>query len=802
MQSNTVNRLKRHGRLLLIILLMMPVWAIAQVQVSGLVKSGDTPVAGANVVVKNGLGNMAGGTVTREDGSFELKLAKDTYTILISALGYISWEKIVVLQKDTALGTILLQQNSTSLETFVVTAKKKLVEYKQDRLVLNVENNIAATGGNALNVISTAPGVMVQNNNITMLGKGTTRVMVDGRMIELTGEELANYLKSIAAADIKSIEVITNPPAKYDAAGDGGIINIVLKKARVDSWKNALTATYDQNSYDFYTLRNSFLYNKNKLRLAVSAGGKLGHSRAKQELNIAYPNGPRFLQYIGKQKENNASGRVAMDYDLSGKTMIGFQYAANFNDPGSRDLVKSDIYNTAHQLDSSLLNTGNRKLSNSSHALNAHLVSQLDSAGKKLSVDADLFRYHSSIDNSFVANTFTPDMQFLHTIQSAQNIAAQQIDNVSIKTDLEHPLKFLNLSYGIKAAYTRSKGDIVYYNTITGIPEQDASQSNTFEYKETNQAVYINGIKSIGKWNVQAGLRMEYTQTKGYSATLNQVSDNDYLKLFPTFSLSYKRNDDHYYLLSYGRRISRPGFALLNPFRSYINSTSYSEGNPFLQPSFSDDIDVSHVYKGAWRTNLFLNIASNGFGPVFTADPQTNALIISRQNYFREYYYGIGENYSANITPWWQSVNTMYVMGAQSRFNGKINASPANSLQFYLATSNTFSFSKISGLQVDYMYSSPFKRGLYEIGYLSRLNIAFRQGFLKNQLQLSLLCNDVFNTAYLKNYASVVNGIRQVYSENNSSRFFHITLTWNIGNDKVKVQQRGFGNEEERGRTN
>lgn len=788
--------------MVLMLLLIMPFCVKAQVLVKGTVMHKNIPVAGANVMFSNKEGKMAAGTVTRTDGSFDVKIMQGTYTVAISFMGFTGWEQSLALQQDTVLDTIQLQQNTTNLETFVVTGRKKAIEYKTDRMVLNMENNIVATGGNALNAISTAPGIMVQNNDIAMLGKGTARIMVDGRFIDLAGEDLVSFLKSISAADIKSIEIIANPPAQYDAAGGGGIINIILKKGLKNSWKNTLTAASDHNHYNFYTLRNSFLYNKNRIRLAAGAGGKLGYSRVQQDLTTLYPKGPWMLTYTGKQKENNLSARAALDYDLSAKTTIGFQYLAMTNDPGSRDLVKVSINNAASVPDSLLINNGNRNLGNSNHSFNAHIVSAIDSAGKRLSADVDLFRYHSSVDNSFVANVYTPDMQFLRTNQSARNISAQQITSGSMKLDMEHPTKLLRLEYGIKAAYTKSNSNIAFYNTISGTPVPDVDQFNTFDYRETNGAAYISGAKSLGKWNVRAGMRMEYTHTKGYAAAMNSTTVNDYLQFFPSLYLSYKHNNQHQYLLGYGRKINRPGFALLNPFRSYINSTSYSEGNPFLQPSFNDNFDFTYVHKGAWRTNLFFNITHNGFGPVFTSDPQTNVLVITRRNYFREYYYGIGEVYTASITPWWQGQYSVYLMDARSRFNAGINARPANNMQFYLSAGNTFSFSSSSGLQIDYMYSSPFKRGLYEIGYRSGLNIAFRQGFLKNNLQLSLLCNDVFNTAYLKDYTSVVNGIKQVYSENNSSRFLRLTLTWNIGNDKLKVQQRNFGNEEERARVN
>lgn len=785
----------------MILLCLLPVGLNAQVLLTGKVQHQQAPIAWANIVLANPQGKMIAGTLSKEDGSFALNAAKGQYTLKVSFLGFTGWERSITLEQDTILGTISLVQNTGSLAAVTVVSKKKLIEYRPDRLVLHVENSVAATGGNAIQAISAAPGIVVQQNAISMLGKGAARVMVDGRIVELTGEDLMRFLESIPAGDIQRIEVITNPPAQYEAAGDGGLINIILKKGLKNAWKNTSTLAYDQNRYAALSLSNTFLYNKDKWKVSLSGSVKRGHSQVNQGLKTYYPTGPWVLDYTGRQQENNLSGRLTLDYELTPHTTIGIHYLVNTADPDSRDLVKNQIYHANGGIDSLLINTGYRKVHTGSQTVNAHLVSKLDSAGRKLSVDVDYFRYDALLDNNFVAAMYAPDGHFVHTNQAARNVSNQHIDNASARVDMEHPLPFMALTYGVKVSTTRSAGDIQYLNTITGTPVPDPRRSDEFVYREYNQAIYINGSKVINKQlTLQAGLRLENTQTTGHSRTLEQTTRNNYLKLFPTVYLSYTPDNDHNYILNYGRRINRPGFSLLNPFRSYINSTSYSEGNPFLQPSFSDNMELTHVYKGVLRTNVFLHITSDGFGPVFTSDPQTNTLVISRQNYFKEYYYGIGENYTLNITPWWQSQNSLYLLGSKSRFASQLKAVPVNSMQLYLATSNTISLSPSAKLQVDYSYSSPFKRGLYAIGYMSGLNIALKQGFLGNKLQASLLVHDVFNTAYLKDYTSVVNGIRQVYKENNSSRFFRLSLTYQFGNNKVNVKQRGFGNDEERKR--
>lgn len=781
---------------------LLPFWAAAQsTTVSGKVTDATAPIAWANVVLFSPDGQLVAATTTKENGTFELEAGQGIYKLKVSFLGFADWEQNLQLKQATTLGTIVLRASATGLQEVTVVGQKQLVEYQPDRVVFNVENSVAATGGDALGAIGAAPGVLVRNNTVSLLGKGAARVMVDGRLLELSGEELVAYLKSIPASSIKNVEVMTNPPAKFEASGEG-LININLKKGLANAWKNTTTLAYEQNRYGAYALRSNFLYNKNKLRLALSAGGKLGNTNVNQTLDTRYPRGPWELRYAARQREDNISGQVAADYDLTPRTSVGGQYAGSSAAPTSRDYTVISILSPSRMLDSLLVNRGIRRVGTNSHAYNAHLLSVLDTLQRKVSFDADYFTYDSKIDNGFGAEAFSPAGKFLNTNLAARNISHQQVNNFSAKADVEHPLKGLNLSYGAKVSLIDSKSGIQYYNTLAETPVLDPDRSNAFEYREKTQALYVSGVRSITtKLSLELGLRLERTQTRGYSATLNQRNANEYLKLFPTAYALYKPDETHRWQATYGRRVTRPGFGILNPFRSYLNSTSYSEGNPFLQPSFTDNLELTYAYQ-AFRTNAFVSRTNDGFGPVFRSFPATNTLVISRQNYFDEYAYGLGESHTANPTRWWQSQSQLYVLGSKSRFVTDIAATPRNSLQLFGSTSNTFILGKATKLQVDYTYSSPFTKGLYRLGYLAGLNLGAKQGLFHDRVQVSVLLNDVFNTNYLKDYTSTVNGVEQVYSENNRSRFLRFSLAYDLGNSQLKAKQRDFGNDDERQRTN
>ncbi|MWB94763.1 TonB-dependent receptor [Flavobacterium sp. GA093] len=786
----------------LLIFLLLPLFCLAQsFKLKGKIASETTPLEWADVSISNSEGKIIDGTTSKQEGSFEITIKKGSYKIGISLLGFTDYEKEFTIENDTDLGTLILKENTTNLTEVVIQSRKNTIEQKIDRLVYNPENNVTTAGGDALSAINTAPGVVVQNNAINILGKGTSRVMIDGRMIELTGEELNNFLKSISASDIKNIEIISNPPAKYEAEGAGGLINIVMKKGARDSWKNTTTASYDQNKYGIYALRNNFFYNKNKFRFSASVNGKAGYRNITEALDMYFAEGPSKMKAETKLNEENVSGKIALDYDFSEKTTLGFQILKDKSNPDFDSDIRIDNYNAQNKLNNYIINESflDRKTDNQTY--NLHLITKLDSLNRKVSFDVDYFDYNSKFDRDFIANNYAADGSFVDVNQSGRNLSNQDIDNLSFKADMEHPLEAINLSYGAKVSFTNSKSDVVFYNTITGTPELDANQTNQFKYTENNQAVYISGDKKINeKWNFKLGLRLENTQTKGFSETLNQETQNNYFKLFPTFYTSYHKNENNSFSLNYGRRIRRPNFSLLNPFRVYISSNSYSEGNPFLKPSFSDNFEFAHTYKEILKTSIFLNSITDGYGVIFTANPETLTQIVSRENYFKGINYGIGETYSANFADWWQSENSLYFLGSDIKFIKDINATPVNGLQVDFSTNNTFSLGKATKLQIDFNYTTPYKSGLYDTGYAASLNIGFKQDLLNKAMQVSVLVNDIFNTSYLKEDVSIVNNVRQVYSQNESNRFARLSVVYNFGNKKINVSQRNFGNEEEKNR--
>ncbi|MDG1396793.1 MAG: TonB-dependent receptor [Polaribacter sp.] len=755
-----------------------------------------------NVILKGINNKIIAGTTTTDEGKFELKTSNGTFTIEISFLGYQTLSRTIIVNKNINLGTLVLKENLQALEEIVVKLEKRVLERKVDRLVFNVKKNIAATGGNGLDVLRITPGVQLQNNTISILGKGASQVLVNGRLSPLAGDELIAFLSAFSANDIVKIEVITNPPAKYDAAGNGGLINIILKKGLQNSWKNSTTLSYNQNKYSFTTLTNNFLYNKNKISFSGSLNATKGDEGNLSGLQISYPNNFWDIDIEGKGQRDQFSGRFLIDYAISDKTTFGLQYLRNTTQPNIVAETMFAVFDTNNNLERSLLTTGNNINDNKNHSVNFHLLTQLDSLGRSISFDADYFTFSADRTNDFFTESFNTSGVSQGLISAALNEANQEIENFSAKIDLEYPLKKVNLSYGVKASFTNTISNVLFFDILSGSPVLDLNQSNDFTYKENVLAAYFSGNSNLtDKLEMQFGLRFEDTKTTGFNVDLNQENVNNYNKFFPSLYFSYAKNEDNNFNFSYGKRINRPNFRNLNPFRFYINDNSYSEGNPFLQPSFADTFKFSHLYKNNISSSLSFDIITNGFGVFFNTDVVNQNQIVTQENYFKKYIYKWEESFSYNNISWFKSQNSINVLAYFTELTKNNNAEVNDGVQFYAESYNTFILSKSTKLQINAWYSSFHNDGLFSVGEMFHLSFGVEHDF-KNNIKLSVLLSDVLNMGSLNNYDSTVNNINQSYSENQSSRNFRISLSYDFWNKKIKGNNRGFGNEDEQRRSN
>ncbi|WP_345200685.1 outer membrane beta-barrel family protein [Chryseobacterium ginsengisoli] len=745
--------------------------------------------------------------ITDEGGNFTITLPKnDSYKMEIFLNGNNVFENNITIDGNVSKNyTIKSNDAVKDIQEVTITQKKKLVERKVDRLVFNVENSVAATGGNALDALKTTPLVRVQDENVSIIGKGEVIVMIDDRIQRMSQDDLASLLKSIPSDNIKSIEVITTPPAKYDAEGDSGLINIKLKKAKVNSWNANIGGSYTQKTYAGGGMQGMFNYNHNKLSLQVSANTNSQRLLTNSDSNIFYPNELWSMNVKNKSKENNLGLGLGADYKISDKWTSGLKYLGSFTERTSSNspLTTRSNYTTGavNSYIASDVDGNNKPNMNS---INWNNTIKLDSAGAKITTDFDYFNYKKRDYRFFAGNEWDSQRNIIpETFFSSTNTNVNRVENYSGKVDVELPLKWTSLSFGGKYNYTNTDNDLVVLDHQTGTTVLNTDQSNIFNYKEHNEALYVSASKKLGeKWETQAGLRMEATQTTGYSENMNQTNKNNYVKLFPTAYVTYNQNDKNSFSLNYSRRIRRPNFDYLNPFVIRTSPYYYYEGNPFLKPSIIDNLEFSYIRNQKFVSSVYYSQVSNFSQEFSILDKDTNITKSTPLNYANTYQIGISSYYNFNKWSWWNSFtgfNANYQnVKSKTDLIGSIDGYNA-----YIYSNNDFTLnkSKTAFFSVNYGLQLPGRYQVFHISTMNILDVSVKFLFLEKNLTLIITGQDLLNGQRpLISYKS--NGVETNVRSYEDSRGFRISLSYKFGNNNIKSEQRNFGNEDERNRVN
>ncbi|MGJ1496864.1 TonB-dependent receptor domain-containing protein [Sphingobacterium spiritivorum] len=777
--------------------------AAQQISVKGrIINQSRQPVEFVHVNLLNNESVRASQAFTDSLGYFSIQADKGDYRLIIDQFGKEFTNTALLLRQDTTLADIQIDE-VTELEGVTVTGRKKQIEQKVDRLVFHVQNSTFATGGTALDALKATPTVRVQNDNISIAGKGNVLVMIDDRLQRMSEEDLAGFLKSIPADNIKSIEVISTPPAKYDAEGNSGLINIKLKTAKANSWNANIGTTYTQKTYAGGNLQGLFNYNHNRLSLQASM------SKGKEKLSTRSDSRIFYTDELWTQEVRNKSVSslwslgLGADYKLTDKWTSGVKYLGSFTDRTSANNPLTTRYNASNGfVNSYIASDVEDRNKPQMNALNWYHTLTLDSAGKSITMDMDYFSYKKEDFRSFAGHeldanrTTVADSYF-----SSTNSNINEIKNYSAKIDAALPSNWANLSFGGKISYTNTNNNLLVYDNQSGTPVLNMDQSNIFNYKEYNEALYFSAHKKLDNhWETQFGVRMEATQTEGYSTNLNQTNKNNYIKFFPTAYITYVPNDSNSFSLNYSRRIRRPDFDYLNPFVIRTSPYYYSEGNPFLKPSFIDNLEFSYIYKQKWMNSVYFSQVSDFGQELSVVDPVSNVTRSTPLNYADTYQIGYSTYYNFSKWSWWSSftgfnVNYQHVKSKTS-FVESIDGYNA---YFYSNNDFTLNSSKSVFFGLNYGLQLPGRYQIFHISRLQILDVSMKFLLLNKNLSLTVTGEDLLNAQRpLISYHS--NGIKNDVRSYRDTRGFRVSLSYKFGNKSIKSSQRNFGNEDERER--
>ena len=749
-----------------------------------------------NVSIMHENGTIIVHAITDSTGMFLLQIPKGTYVLQIEQFGELFYSENFILKENIDYGEIMLS-GLLMLDEIEIEVRKKLIERKVDRLVFNVENLTATTGGDLLDILKITPRIKVQNDQIAMIGKNGMSVMIDGRILQLSGNDLINFLKTISADDIKTIDVITTPPAKYSAEGNSGLINIVRKKSSNDMWNASLRSVYKQATYASTQNSATFNIKREKVMLTSSINYLTGATAPVEKYIIYYPHNTWTEINNRKDHTNSKSANLTFDYNINDRLSTGIVYNITHSKPITYDNNRSLIRNTVSQIVDSVFDTKGQNIKKRiSNQFNYHIIYKADTTGKRLLFDYDFFDYINKADRSFRTDKMVNNTQILQT--SSVNQGDQKIRNHSANLDIDHHMDWANVNYGAKASFISTANTFRFFDTDGTMLNIDNTKSNAFKYTEGTQSIYGSLQKEIeDKLEIKVGLRLENTQTTGKSVTSDQVNKTSYTKLFPTAYVMYTANDNNSFSVTYGRRINRPTYNLLNPFKWITSPYMYSEGNPFLQPSLSDNIELGYNYKDNLISSLYYTYVNNGFGQVTLLNSETNVQQIIPQNYFRSNLVGINQIVTFDVLKW-VKVNLaadVYYSNSSSMIKQVLPYLKGWSSEFSISTDFTLNSGKTLFANVNYWYNTTGISELDKYTPSNQLDVSIKSLLFNKKVTIAAHLNDVFSSNR-PSFTTYNNAIQSTFRNYYDNRFFRLSIFYNYGKN-IKIARTNVKNQEE-----
>jgi hypothetical protein len=750
--------------------------------------------------------NLIKGTTTDDDGNFRLDgMEPGTYNFSFQFLGFDPYTKSIALTSNHNFGTIILSESSEMLDETVITAKLPTVKKTPGKLVFNVENSSFAVGS-TMDLLKKTPGVVVIGEDI-QVKFSTPVVYINDKRVYLSAAEIASLLENTDAGTIKSIEVITNPSAKYDADA-GTVLNIITSKPISIGYKGSLDATFEVGVYPKYKLGTSHFYKNNWLN--AYAGYSYGKSRNYKEddsyIRFFMPDGVStksiFETNFNRTSEyENHTANVTLDFTLDAKNSLSL--TSNLSLSPTIDYHnngKSTIYNPQRQVDS-IINTFGRvayEKENLSFALDYNRT--LGSNGASLAIGANYIYYYNQQRQRVSSDYYLANNQFLRN-NSFRTQSAQNNDIITGQADVSTPLFGGTLETGIKFSNVNTASRIAYFSVQNGMDYFNGALSDDFKYRENIYSEYLNFEREWEKWQLSLGVRGEFTDIEANSRSLGQVNNQDYFDVFPSASLHFTLNENNGIGLSYNRSIDRPRYQSLNPFRYYITERDYNSGSPTLVPAVIDKVTLTMDHKSKLFFEVYYENVANSLDALTFQNNENSTLERVDANLIRSYQYAFDITYFSSLNSWWWmhfNTSSFYLANEFYALQSAEETYTNDTFGQYLYVNNHFTLSKNKSFTADLTgkYISNFVFGNRYFKNQFFLNISFRKDFWNKRASLTAGVDDIFNT--LKDMASA----SRYYNQDNhfktdlEYRLFRVGFKYNFGNARLRDNAKNIDTEE------
>ncbi len=750
----------------------------------------------------------AKGTISDENGKYEFtKIRPGNYLLKFFAIGYAetySGSFALDSLSELTLPAVTLRNKGINLNEVSVTSIKKTIEFKNGMTVLNVENSIMAAGNTVLDVLKRIPGVTVDNkNNISISGKQGVRIMLDGRMQQLSMEQVVSMMSAMSADQLTKIEVMKSPPVKYDSEGNAGIINLVTKKVNTKGYSGAINYNPGMGQRFGNSMYGTLNFKSNKLTVYsnINPMYKTFFDRYDYHKEVTYQDRKTIFDHTGDHENlrKYVSGKIGADYALTKKTTIGGFIANTVNDanPTEHGYVSINGYDDLGFDHYQYVTDDKVFWSNPAYNFNAE--HKFDTLGTNLSLSVDYADFNSKSDRRSESVFFNNDASYAKPPQIYRSNNDTKIGIFTQKLDFQMYLKPTWLmEVGGKTTFVNNNTNFVFnrLDTISGLFTTDTSFTNLYQYKENLIAGYINFRKEFKKGSLSAGVRAENTEITGHNFTNGFKLVKSYLNFFPNVSFDYQLNSKHTIQLGYNRRLDRPDYSQLNPAKHFEDQYAVGAGNPYLNPQYSDNVDLVHVYND-WITN---SVGYAHFTQLFSGvtyqNDSTKVSTFTQVNLDQSNYYYYNLFLQKQLKQWWNmefSLNVFYV-----NYKSKINGTTldVNTVSSNIYFNNDFILPKDFKIQLTTHYNAPTRSGPESYKANGSVDLGIKKAFSKGKFNIMVQFLDMFYTDISR---SLYNFGNQYYTFNSrdDTRRFRLTLSYKFGKMNIRVNEKRSNEQED-----
>jgi len=750
---------------------------------------------------------------TDQSGGFAFSnITQGNYTIEIDLVGYNKVIKsgLIINRTDTIinLGIITLNPSTKTLGGVEIKAQAPLIEKQIDKTVVNVDQNIANSGTNALELLKKLPGVQVTaDGQITLNGKSGVNVSMDGKTTYLSADDLANLLTNTPSSDIQKIEIMTNPSAKYDAEGTGGIINIIRKKNTKSGLNGTVTGSFGRGHFDRENGSLVLSYKNDKYNLYLN--NNYGYSKTLPGKSTVVADIMNNNTLLTEEISDNSRGNTyraynsaaALDLYLSPKTTLTLN--GNISDREATENINSLVtsFDGGHNQTGSENFAAVNRDKPFNYTTGVQLAHKLDTAGRQWSADADYSSYRYKPGQYNTTINYDPSGNFL----SQDNVFIDESRTLHIfgaRVDYVQPLPGNGkIETGLKSSYVKTYNNSTYYNQVGGQNMVDSTQSDYNINSENINAAYINFNRQYRKLTLQAGLRAEQTVMKGQQLFTNASIDKNYFQLFPTLFLSDKLDDQNTFNFQFGRRTDRPDYHELVPFRRPLSATLYFQGNPNLRPNLDWHTEITWAYHNTFFITAAYDVVRDYLRTFPYLDSNKTTMTRIPTNVQGARSWNVNISYNKEFANWFTTNTTVSVY--QNSFNGSANGFSLDDAGFPtvdLVSNNSFRCSDKLSFEADFEYESKrqFVGSIYP-AYLD-WSLALKQKILHDNGSITI---NAINPIAIPKFGNGTDHYFDLNQYGHSRRYggpVIVTFNYRFGSGKLIKTQSKSGSEEEQKR--